>query len=1083
MATIKTLVVKLVGDIAGFQETMQRGSRMVQETGRNIQSAGASIAGAFSVPAAGMALVLGDSVNQAQKLQAQLSGVQAVLGATAQETAKLQGVVEALAIDPQLKVSAQEAANAVEMLARNGLGVEEIMNGAARGVVLLSNATGGDFSQAADMATDVMALWKMEASELETAVNGITSVVNNSKFSVNDYALALAQGGGVAATVGVEFNDFNAAIAAMSPLFASGADAGTSFKTMMQRLVPQTNSAADAMKGLGLAGIDNDLALTTLHATLRDMSMAGNIEEANKFNKQLVESGDVMETLRNALGMTQGAFLNFQVDTGILQTAFHNMDGSMKSMPEVVDALNGSLIDLSDKQKTAALSTIFGTDAMRAAAGLASMTASEFVDLQSAMGDVSAAENAATRIDNLSGDMEIFHSVMGGLQLQLGGAFLPTLRQMVQQGTALMSAYGPVIMEMLPELTAKLNSVIERGSAFVSWIFDSTAVAGKHVLMIGGVVAGFVGLMGVLGPLMFVAGTIVSGIGAIMGAFGLLLGPVGLVIAAAAGLAVAWRENLFGMRDVVQEVVVRIQETLTPIADFATTLITYLQDGVEPLTAFKAAVFDAFGADGLAAVNGWIGTLTDGFNTITATGQTVINLISAVKSNLDAGVAPAIALKAAIFSVLGPDALATIAPVVGAIDKFLGVLKKTFGATVRDGVEPLQQAWRNLQPAVAPLLPLFQNVALLFGGAVAGAIVTVIGVVNGLVNGFLQALPGVTQAATGIVNVVSGAAGSLVAMFQLIIGWISGNDKSVTAAMLKLQRYGAQIWRGIYDTFDGMTNAVLGLISGFVTGALDYFFNLYETATGVYIPDLVNSIIEWIVTLDERVLALINGMIDSVVAQLEDWKARAIAKIQEIVQGIQDAFAIDWEVLGRGVVDGIVGGISKGAGAILNIARQAAQWAIDAAKEALGINSPSRAFMELGGYSVEGFVMAFSKDAIGEPVQNAITGAFDALRVPDLNATPSFEPIYLDVIANVPEIALPAAAPTLPTFDQELTQTIPAFSGDNQISATEHTLKIELVVEDKLDDLSAAIGKAAQQAVDDTMRKSGRRVQTKLRMK
>ena len=51
-------------------------------------------------------------------------------------------------------------------------------------------------------------------------------------------------------SVGMSFDDFNATIAAISPLFNSGTDAGTGLKTFIQRLVPTTNEAADAIESL-----------------------------------------------------------------------------------------------------------------------------------------------------------------------------------------------------------------------------------------------------------------------------------------------------------------------------------------------------------------------------------------------------------------------------------------------------------------------------------------------------------------------------------------------------------------------------------------------------------------------------------------------------------------------------------------------------------------------------------------------------------------------------------------------------------------------------------------------------------------
>lgn len=322
---------------------------------------------------------------EAADFNAQISTIGAVIGATTGELADLKKLATDLGVDPNLKVSATEAAQAIEMLGRNGLKVPDIMNGAAKATVLLANATGAEFATAADIGTDAMALFGISAADMIKAVDGITSVTTNSKFSIDDYRLALAQGGGVAATVGVSFEDFNTTIAAISPLFASGSDAGTSYKTFLQRLVPSTKPAIEAMRELGLI-------------------------TANGSNQ------------------------------------FFDAQGNMKDMAEITGILNKATQGLTEQQKIHYLSTIFGTDAMRAAAGVAGMTEQEYRNLQATMSKTDATKAAAMRMDNLAGDMEIFQGVVDSLRIQIGDEFDPALRQMFQAATSTLSALQPVIV-------------------------------------------------------------------------------------------------------------------------------------------------------------------------------------------------------------------------------------------------------------------------------------------------------------------------------------------------------------------------------------------------------------------------------------------------------------------------------------------------------------------------------------------------------------------------------------------------------------------------------------------------------------
>ena len=359
-----------------------------------------------SAAISGLAVAVASSTRKAMDLESQMSEIASVMGKSRKEIEPLQDLILKLGLDPNLKVDAGEAADAIQMLARNGLSMSEIMDGAARNTVLLANATGADFGTAADIATDVMSLFNIEAKDMKDAVDGITSVTTNSKFTIDDYALALAQGGGVASTVGVSFDDFNATIAAISPLFASGSDAGTSFKTMLQAMIPKSNAAEDAMRELGI----------------------------------ITEDG---------------------------QNKFFTASGEMRSMSEIAGILNEAIGGLSDEQKNQALSTIFGSDAMRAAAGIANLTEKDFLDLKKTMGNVDAEKSAATRMDNLKGSMEILSGIVDTLQLRIGAKFVPVLKKMVDAFAAFLDKHADKIVTFFDHIVGGVDLAADAITKFV----------------------------------------------------------------------------------------------------------------------------------------------------------------------------------------------------------------------------------------------------------------------------------------------------------------------------------------------------------------------------------------------------------------------------------------------------------------------------------------------------------------------------------------------------------------------------------------------------------------------------------------
>lgn len=439
-------VTRSVKDLGtSSSNALQRGlSPLSASLGVGIRAA----AGIGGIAIGGLASVIGKATSDAMNMEQQVADIASVMGKTADEVGPLKTLIQDLGVDPKLKVSATEAADAIQMLARNGLTMDEILAGAARSTVLLSNATNADFGTAADTATDAMALFNIEAKDMDGAVNGIASVLTSSKFDINDYRLALANAGGMAKTVGVSFDDFNTSISAMSSFFASGSDAGTAFKTFLQRLDPATDPAKDAMQELGL---------------------------------WTAESG----------------------------SAFFDASGEIKSMAEISGLLNEATKDLSAEQKAAALNTIFGTDALRAAAAMSEITEEEFGKLQDRMAQTDAAEMAATRVDTFKGALEILQSVIGGVMLQIGDSFVPLIKSLTERFTELVTNNKEKITNFFSLIAEKIKLVIdnaelimdairELGSHFVTFNFDlyDTTEAIQEVLTKFGVTSDKANLIG-----------------------------------------------------------------------------------------------------------------------------------------------------------------------------------------------------------------------------------------------------------------------------------------------------------------------------------------------------------------------------------------------------------------------------------------------------------------------------------------------------------------------------------------------------------------------------------------------------------
>jgi phage-related protein len=77
--------------------------------------------------------------------------------------------------------------------------------------------------------------------------------------------------------------------------------------------------------------------------------------------------------------------------------------------------------------------------------------------------------------------------------------------------------------------------------------------------------------------------------------------------------------------------------------------------------------------------------------------------------------------------------------------------------------------------------------------------------------------------------------------------------------------------------------------------------------------------------------------------------------------------------IGSDIIDGIKKGISNGVGALKDAVKNAANDALNAAKRTLGIASPSKAFAELGGFTMQGMALGVARES--PKAVSAVSGA------------------------------------------------------------------------------------------------------------
>jgi TP901 family phage tail tape measure protein len=400
----RTAAVKLTLKNEGFVAGLKEASRQAKDFGGSVADGAKknkvhldSMAKGFAGVGLAAGAVVALAVKRFADFDEAMSHVQAATHETAGNMAELRDA--ALDAGAKTKFSATEAAGAIENLAKAGVSTKDILGGGLAGALDLAAAGSLEVGDAAEIAATAMTQFGLSGKDVPHIADLLAASAGKAQGEVSDMAMALKQGGLVAAQMGLSIEETTGALAAFASAGLIGSDAGTSLKTMLLKLANPSKDAASTMKDLGIAAYD-----------------------------------------------AQGNFVG---------------------LAPLAEELKTKLGGLTPVQRDAALATIFGSDAIRAANVLYKNGAAGISDWTTKVNDTGyAAETAALKTDNLKGDLE-----------RLGGAF----------DTALIKA-GSGANDALRGLTQTVDAAVTGFSELPGWVQQgATALAG--IVAVGGLSA------------------------------------------------------------------------------------------------------------------------------------------------------------------------------------------------------------------------------------------------------------------------------------------------------------------------------------------------------------------------------------------------------------------------------------------------------------------------------------------------------------------------------------------------------------------------------------------------------------------
>lgn len=632
-------------------EGLKKGGSATKALGEGITDLGRSMTLGLTVPivAAG-----GAATSVAANFDDAMSQVQGALGGASADMDGLRNL--ALQLGADTVFSATESAQAMVELAKGGLTEAQIKGGALAASMDLAAAGQLNLADAAATTVQMMGSFGLGAGDATRIANALAGAANASSADVSDLTQAMSQCSAQAALAGWSLEDTAAALALFADHGVKGSDAGTSLKTMLQRLAAPTDQAAEAIAAYGL-----------------------NIRDSN---------------------------------------------GKMKDISGIADELTGKLGSLSDAERDAALQTIFGSDASRAAAILMQSGSEGLAKYIAATNDATAAETMANaQKGELSWALENMGGAVESASIAFGTALAPAI-------TAVAGVIGNVA-----EAFASLPAGVQTGIAVV------------------------LALVAALGPLLMVIGSVVAALPAISEGFAVLggalaipLAPAAAVVAAIAAIAAAIYAAWTTSETFRAAVMAGVDAISSKVQEICAFLAPYVQAFLDQIVSTVQVAMDTLGPIIGAVLTVIVSTVVPILTSIMDTVVQVLAVILATVTNVMAAVSTVIQ---------GAWTL-----IQGIFQTVLGVIL----AVTTGDFTMLQQGVSNILNGLAGIVSgVLQGIASVFSGqwnAIRAVVTGVCNAVSGAVSGAFNGIKSVIDSTmNGAKNTVSGALGAISGFF------------------------------------------------------------------------------------------------------------------------------------------------------------------------------------------------------------------------------------------------------------------------------------------------------------------------------
>lgn len=248
-----------------LSDNMENAGRKLQDVGKGMTDFGKSYSMRVTAPVLGLGAGI---LKVGMDFEQGMSQVQALTQGTAEEMSAMSD--QAKELGASTRFSATEAAEGMAFLGMAGWETSAILDGMP-GLLSLAASANMELGRAADITSNIMAAFNIEAAEAGRVADILAHASSNSNTNVEQLGEAMKYVAPTANTLGLSIEDTAAAIMAVSDAGIQGSQAGRAFGTSLLRLADPTKAMKDEMKKLKVSFFDSEGAMKPLPAIIEQL--------------------------------------------------------------------------------------------------------------------------------------------------------------------------------------------------------------------------------------------------------------------------------------------------------------------------------------------------------------------------------------------------------------------------------------------------------------------------------------------------------------------------------------------------------------------------------------------------------------------------------------------------------------------------------------------------------------------------------------------------------------------------------------------------------------------------------------------